>query len=108
MDSDVKTTESAIKAKENAVELETSNAVFSHSDTIRGGFDEIVPIPDLAEEKLSICSQSQSKRSLAEYISTAEDDEWSALEGVTRANSLLTLPRFLSGHKTTGSWRKWL
>ncbi|KAI3708769.1 hypothetical protein L2E82_38198 [Cichorium intybus] len=46
-----------------------------------------------------------SKRSLAECISTSEDEEWSALEGVTRVNSLLSIPRFLSIDKRS-SWRK--
>ncbi|XP_065863048.1 probable protein phosphatase 2C 6 [Euphorbia lathyris] len=102
--------ESVAKAEENAVEVATvDNAVLSHSDTIRGGSDEIVPISELAEEKkLSLSSQSQSKRSLAECISSAEDDEWSALDGVTRVNSLLSLPRLLTGDRRTGSWRKWL
>lgn len=67
--------------------------------------DEIVPVSESKEEKFL---QSQSKRSLAEHISVAEDDEWSALEGVTRVNSLLSLPRFLSVDKRSVSWRKWL
>ncbi|WCJ32504.1 Protein phosphatase 2C family protein [Euphorbia peplus] len=102
--------ESVAKAEEIAVVVETADAFLSHSDTIRGGSDEIVPINELAEEKkLSLSSQSQSKRSLAECISSAEDEEWSALEGVTRVNSLLSLPRFLSGdNRRTGSWRKWI
>ncbi|KAH6768161.1 Protein phosphatase 2C family protein [Perilla frutescens var. frutescens] len=50
----------------------------------------------------------QSKRSLAECLSTAEDEEWSALEGITRVNSLLSLPRFLPFDKRSTSWRKWL
>lgn len=103
--------ESAVKTNENTEELEThadSHAyVLSHSDTIRSS-DEIVPISELTEEKHSLKSQSQSKRSLAECISTAEDEEWSALEGITRVNSLLSLPRLLSGDRRTLSWRKWL
>ncbi|KAK1292189.1 putative protein phosphatase 2C 66 [Acorus calamus] len=50
----------------------------------------------------------QPTRSLADCIST-EEEEWSALEGVTRVNSLLNLPRFLSGNnKSSASQRKWL
>ncbi|KAK0602355.1 hypothetical protein LWI29_032569 [Acer saccharum] len=70
--------------------------------------DEIVPISESMEDKSSGKSQSPSKRSLAECIFAAEDEEWSALEGVTRVNSLLSLPRFLSGDKRSASWRKWL
>ncbi|KAK9269580.1 hypothetical protein L1049_001356 [Liquidambar formosana] len=88
--------------------LASSHAFFlGHSGTQRGS-DEIVPVPESTEEKFSEMCQSQSKRSLAECISTAEDEEWSALEGVTRVNSLLSLPRFLSSDKRTASWRKWL
>ncbi|KAH9804601.1 protein-serine/threonine phosphatase [Citrus sinensis] len=91
------------------------------------GSSEIVPVPESTEkffvksqgqskrslapestEKFFVKSQGQSKRSLAECISTAEDEEWSALEGVTRVNSLLSLPRFLSGDKRSASWRNWL
>ena len=84
----------------------SQNFVLEHSGTIRGS-DEIVPVSELGEN-LSVKSQGQSKKSLAECISTAEDEEWSALEGVTRVNSLLSLPRFLSGDRRSASWRKWL
>ena len=47
-----------------------------------------------------------SARSLADCISTNEEEEWSALEGVTRVNSLLNLPRKLSGDKKSTSWKK--
>ena len=40
-------------------------------------------------------ARSASRRSLAECLSVADDEEWSALEGVARVNSLLNLPRFL-------------
>ncbi|XP_010928162.1 probable protein phosphatase 2C 66 [Elaeis guineensis] len=68
--------------------------------------DEIVPISEepKVEKVPEIC---QATRSLADCISTTEE-EWSALEGITRVNSLLRLPRFLSGDKRTTIWRKWL
>ncbi|XP_042491585.1 probable protein phosphatase 2C 66 isoform X2 [Macadamia integrifolia] len=69
------------------------------------GSDEIVPVLESMAEKLP--ERCSSARSLAEYISAPEDEEWSALEGVTRVNSLLNLPRFLSGDRTA-NWRKWL
>ncbi|CAI9784059.1 unnamed protein product [Fraxinus pennsylvanica] len=56
---------------------------------------EIVPVVDEVEEKPPGWSLSQFKRSLAECLSTA-DDEWSALEGIARVNSLLSLPRLSS------------
>lgn len=71
--------------------------------------DEIVPAsksPDRIRT-LSCKVTGDSKRSLAECISVA-DEEWSALEGITRVNSLLSLPRFLSADKRSASWRKWL
>jgi hypothetical protein len=42
-----------------------------------------------------LLARSASRRSLAECLSVADDEEWSALEGVARVNSLLNLPRFL-------------
>ncbi|XP_051128888.1 probable protein phosphatase 2C 18 [Andrographis paniculata] len=69
---------------------------------------EIVPVVEEVVQKGSDADLGQSKRSLAECLSTAEDEEWSALEGVTRVNSLLSLPRFLSSDKRSTSWRKWL
>eukprot|EP00257_Ricinus_communis_P021414 XP_015580901.1 probable protein phosphatase 2C 6 [Ricinus communis] len=103
--------ESAVIRNGNSEELKNHDnshpLVLSHSDTVRGS-DEIVPISELTEENLSLKSHSQSKRSLAECISTAEDEEWSALEGITRVNSLLSIPRLLSGDRRSASWRKWL
>ncbi|CAK9157799.1 unnamed protein product [Ilex paraguariensis] len=78
-----------------------------HSGMHRGS-GEIVPVMESIEEKLPERSLGQSKRSLAECLSTAEDEEWSALEGVSRVNSLLSLPRFLSIDKRSATWRKWL
>ncbi|MCO5614949.1 hypothetical protein L7F22_069235 [Adiantum nelumboides] len=46
--------------------------------------------------------RSSSRRSLAECLSVADEDEWSALEGVARVNSLMNLPRFLGGGKRMG------
>lgn len=50
--------------------------------------------------------RSQSRRSLADCLSVADEDEWSALEGVSRVNSLLNLPRFLTGDRMSGGLRK--
>lgn len=78
--------------------------VLLHANTLRNT-DEIVPVAELTEEKLP--TRSQSTRSLAECISNAEDEDWSALDGVTRVNSLLNLPRFLPGDKRVSNWMKW-
>nr|XP_043628699.1 probable protein phosphatase 2C 66 [Erigeron canadensis] len=77
-----------------------------HSGTVRECSSEIVAGIDSVKEKLPEKSIGESKRSLAECISTSEH-EWSALEGVTRANSLLSIPRFFSVDKLrSASWRK--
>lgn len=69
---------------------------------------EIVPVEESALPK-GRSRGEQSKRSLAECLSTGDDgEEWSALEGITRVNSLLSIPRFFSGDKGSSSWRKWL
>ncbi|KAI3757206.1 hypothetical protein L6452_04740 [Arctium lappa] len=77
----------------------------SHTGSSRDS-SEIVADIELAKEKLPEKNLGGSKRSLAECISTSEDEEWSALEGVARVNSLLSIPRFLSIHKRSTSWRK--
>ncbi|CAN4097107.1 unnamed protein product [Withania somnifera] len=71
--------------------------------------NEIVPVIESLEEQHPDKGVGQSKRSIAEFLSTAQDEEWSALQGITRVNSLLSLPRFLSAEKRSTSWRrKWL
>ncbi|XP_058113095.1 probable protein phosphatase 2C 66 [Magnolia sinica] len=78
--------------------LEQSNAIH--------GANEIVPVSEPNVENRP--DRCQSTRSLAECISSTEEEEWSALEGVTRVNSLLNLPRFGSSDRRSASWRKWL
>nr|GEX65872.1 probable protein phosphatase 2C 66 [Tanacetum cinerariifolium] len=53
-------------------------------------------------------SRATAARALVdcECITTPEDEDWSALEGVTRANSLLSIPRIFLGDKRSASWRK--
>ncbi|XP_073312776.1 probable protein phosphatase 2C 6 isoform X1 [Primulina huaijiensis] len=85
----------------------TSHAIFAEPLDTTKESSEIVPVIEEAELKRPDKTLVQSKRSLAECLSTAEDEEWSALEGFSRANSLLSLPRFLSFDKRSTSWRKW-
>ncbi|XP_047944520.1 probable protein phosphatase 2C 6 isoform X1 [Salvia hispanica] len=75
---------------------------------VRKESSEIVPVVEEEEEKSTDKSVGQSRRSLAECLLSADEDEWSALEGITRVNSLLSLPRFLPLDRRSTSWRKWL
>jgi hypothetical protein len=84
-------------------EEHTVTATLQHSNTLRE-VDEIVPVDE--PPVLKDPERCGSARSLADCISTNEEEEWSALEGVTRVNSLLNLPRKLSGDKRSASWRK--
>jgi hypothetical protein len=86
-----------------STEQKNTEPMLEHSNTLRD-LDEIVLIeePPISKEP-EMCG---SARSLADCISTNEEEEWSALEGVTRVNSLLNLPRILSGDKRSASWRK--
>ncbi|KAM7492834.1 hypothetical protein LguiA_035755 [Lonicera macranthoides] len=89
----------ALEERVTNVESRTSNIVYNsasqadnarvvdHSGTLKA-LCEIEPVTESTEKK-------RRERSLAECISIAEDEEWSALEGVTRVNSLLSIPRFL-------------
>ncbi|KAM0063666.1 putative protein-serine/threonine phosphatase [Helianthus debilis subsp. tardiflorus] len=79
--------------------------VLAHSGTVTES-SEIVPCVEPEDGKLPEKGVGASKRSLAECISNPEDEEWSALEGVTRVNSLLSIPRFLTGDKKSTSSRK--
>ncbi|KAJ3677595.1 hypothetical protein LUZ60_003319 [Juncus effusus] len=72
-------------------------------DTVREP-EEIVPV----SEEIN-CVESvpvQSARRLVDCIANTEEEEWSALEGFTRANSIINMPRFLTKEKKSGSWRK--
>ncbi|XVE91180.1 hypothetical protein DITRI_Ditri20bG0133700 [Diplodiscus trichospermus] len=81
--------ERMVAVDDNEGDSHTSS--LDQSGTFQGS-TEIVPVTEPTEERLSSKFPGQSKRSLAECISVA-DDEWSALEGITRVNSLLSLPR---------------
>lgn len=67
---------------------------------------EIEPYIEPENNKPTEKDVGGSKRSLAECILSNEDEEWSALEGVTRVNSLVSIPRFLTGDKRSSSSRK--
>ncbi|CAN8233619.1 unnamed protein product [Cochlearia groenlandica] len=70
---------------------------------------EIVVVKDENTPKSCGNESKMMTMTLAECISVAQDDEeWSALEGLTRVNSLLSIPRFFSGELKSTSWRKWL
>ncbi|KAF3517843.1 hypothetical protein DY000_02064331 [Brassica cretica] len=71
---------------------------------------EIVQVKEESIPKsCGVESKMMTTMTLAECISVAQDDEeWSALEGLTRVNSLLSIPRFLSSELRSSSWRKWL
>ncbi|PWA76461.1 protein phosphatase 2C 66 [Artemisia annua] len=92
---------SAIAPSEETIAI----SVLEHSGTVRSS-NEIVPCVEPEVDKLAEKGVGVSKRSLAECILTPEEEEWSALEGVTRVNSLLSIPRFLSGDKKSTSSRK--
>lgn len=94
--------------KNGAVEInDNSHALVVENFGTLQDFNEIVPVSE-STGKILEKSQGESKRSLAECITVAEDEEWSALEGVTRVNSLLSIPRFLSSDKRLANWRNWL
>ncbi|KAL8462015.1 hypothetical protein ACS0TY_033192 [Phlomoides rotata] len=104
--------ETAKPSTEQDSETQNTDMIASHAAFVPLGttkeLSEIVPVVEEVEEKAIDKNLGQSKRSLAECLSTAEDEEWSALEGITRVNSLLSLPRFLPFDRRSTSWRKWL
>ncbi|XP_047317090.1 probable protein phosphatase 2C 66 [Impatiens glandulifera] len=101
-------------SEENVLIKSDENTMVADTRTLEdddGKTGEIVPISELTDQKHpdpDTSSIGQSKRSLADCLSTTEEEEWSALEGISRVNSLLSIPRFLSNDKRSNSWRKWL
>lgn len=107
------------KVTEEETKKPLSSEVGPESDDVASLADSVLPlrkecneieavVEEVEEKSSDQTSVGQSKRSLAECLSTAEDEDWSALEGITRVNSLLSLPRFLPFDKRSTSWRKWL
>lgn len=105
--------EEANNVEQHGVVMEESNGYTSslelsnmHHD-VQHDMDGIVPaFEEPVIEKVP--GRLNSMRSLAECMSATEEEEWSALEGVTRVNSLVNLPRLLSGDRRSRSRRKWL
>jgi hypothetical protein len=63
---------------------------------------EVGEIVDFKEAKEVDRSESKRRRSLADWLDADETEEWSALDGITRVNSLLNLPRFANGTNPSG------
>lgn len=107
LEEETKKASSELESETQNTDMIASHADFVHLEATKEA-SEIVPVVEEVEEKAVEKNLGQSKRSLAECLSTAEDEEWSALEGITRVNSLLSLPRFLPFDRRSTSWRKWL
>lgn len=56
-----------------------------------------VVVEELKELKHVEHTESRRRRSLADWLDADESEGWSALDGITRVNSLLNLPRRLDG-----------
>lgn len=68
---------------------------------------EIGEIVDVKETNEPGLNESKRHRSLADWLDADESEEWSALEGVTRVNSILNLPRFADGtDRSVGTSKK--
>lgn len=65
-------------------------------------YSEAGEISNTEEPKENERKKARGQRSLADWLGANDDEEWSALEGVTRVNSLLNLPRFQAGDKRAG------
>lgn len=100
------------KIDEFLTDSETNAPILERANTVRNANDLSDTSQNLGKVKgskeLKCPERTQSQRKLAECISTADDEEWSALDGVTRVNSLLNLPRYLTGDRKVGVLRKWL
>jgi len=94
---------------------EASSPRLVRLNTVRNNVNDVAKnrseaVPEIVEtsttDLLKQPERSQSRRSLADCLSVADEDEWSALEGVSRVNTLLNLPRFLTGDRMSGGLRK--
>jgi hypothetical protein len=100
--------EQKVQKQEQVTNLVTQsqNPSLASFDTLSGSCIEIEPVIDEEEISNKQPEKSQSTRSLAECILMSDEEEWSALEGITRVNSLLSLPRFLLRDKRSSSRRR--
>mgnify|MGYP000238104926 CR=1 FL=1 len=82
----------------SASAAEVNNDTPPHLPHGHGPGPAALPLPHHAHRK-SLAERSHSVLSVADVLSSTaeEEEEWSALEGVVRVNSLLQLPRFLKG-----------
>ncbi|KAG0473879.1 hypothetical protein HPP92_015736 [Vanilla planifolia] len=94
----------SLSSKEQ-LENEVIQGSFKIQSPVLLSSDEIIPVfEDPKSEQAPVACRSA--KSLADCISNKEEEEWSALEGVTRVNSLLNLPRFFPSEKRSNSRRK--
>lgn len=104
----IKTDECPADGEENSPRLGRLNTVRNNvNDVVKNRSEAVSEIIETSTtDLLKHPERSQSRRSLAECLSVTDEDEWSALEGVSRVNSLLNLPRFLTGERMSGGLRK--
>ncbi|KAL3630918.1 putative protein phosphatase 2C 33 [Castilleja foliolosa] len=74
-----------IKSKENIPSVEQD--------------DDVIPKDDVIEEGNEDISEANEECSDIEHVNNEVGQDWSALEGVSRVNTLVNLPRFKPGKK---------
>lgn len=90
---------------------DTEDAVFGRSNTVRAACNpsNVIVQNGVATQKeagqivRAGVDDAHLVRSIADCLARADEEEWSALEGIVRVNSLLKLPRFLKGDKRATS-----
>ena len=83
----------------NAEEDLSETASLVHSGTVRTA-EEILADEEEDEE------EGGSKENAADDMNSEPGVEWSALEGVSRVNTLLNLPRFTPTKEDKKVWKK--
>ncbi|KAL3838546.1 hypothetical protein ACJIZ3_023137 [Penstemon smallii] len=95
LDSNESSTDSTVKSKENVPSSEPDDDLtgltgLDRSGTVRTGGEAVGE-----EENEEEASETNEEASDNEQMNVEVGKEWSALEGVSRLNTLLTLPRFV-------------
>ena len=97
MTQDSRTDSMTQDARTHSMTQETEEITLSGPKVPEDDSHEVGEIVGFKDAKGVDHSDSKRRRSLADWLDADEAEEWSALDGVTRVNSLMNLPRFAKG-----------
>jgi len=100
-DEDVPTSPSTIPQMRSVVGIDGADKVLENgkrdASLLKAGVHQIGEILDSLEVKELDRSEAKRHRTLGDLLQADESEEWNAVDGFTRVNSLMNLPRFPHG-----------